>query len=158
MGYRLEFDLSKTWQVVLRNFMFIISIILDLVMIFNIFRAIMIDSIHIVEVVLCLVASISLRSIAIHLCSKIEYEVFNETFVIKRHYVLYNKTILKCNISEIIHVDISDSITSDIPTKLTLLDISDETSIKYNVTTNKTNYLCNLDEYMHSRLIERNEL
>lgn len=158
MGYRLEYDLSKTWQVVLRNFTFLICIILDLIMIFNIVRAIMIDSMHSIDVVLCLVASVSLRAFAIHLCSNIEYEIFDETFVIKRKYILYSKKILDCHISKIAFVNIADNIICDMPTDLTRIDISDETSIKYNIYTGNINYICNIDEYMHSRLIERNGL
>ena len=101
MGYRLMYDISKTWQVVLRNILLLISVVIDFIMIYNVIRSLLISNMHWIAVSICIVSSLILRIIAIHLCSKIEYEIYNDVFTIKRHYILYSKIILKCDITEI---------------------------------------------------------
>ena len=153
MGYRLVYDLSKIWQVVLRNILLLLSVGADFFVGYNIFTAIAINSIDWLFVILFIAISGTMRVIAIHLCYKIEYEIYEEIFTIKKQYILYSKTLLKCNVCELTQVQIQKKHSAIISTTINIVDLTDETSVKYNVfTTNNGNYICNLDEYMHSEL------
>ncbi len=155
MGYRLVYDISKTWQTVLRNILLLISVFLDFVMIYNLVKAILISNIYWINFSFAIVISIFLRIIAIHLCSKIEYEIYNDIFTIKRHYILYTKNVLNCNTGDITSVQLSSSNSCELTHSKNYINISDSTSPLYYIKTkNKGNFICNIDEYMNASIMK----